>query len=480
MLDSSFFELTLDNIPHGIYILDDGGNYVYANSTYINTLGLSKHELLSMNVHDFVKKKEINICISDIVYRQKRRISVIQDVYINEGLNYKKFQQLITSTPIFAADGKVQNIIAICTPLEHLNGLYDEADKNGNVSTLFRNQAYENNKTSIIAESEDMRQLLKIAELVAKTDTSVLISGESGTGKEVIAQYIHQQSRRTNAKLVVINCASLPENLLEAELFGYESGAFTGAAAGGKKGLIEEADGGTLFLDEINSLPFSLQGKLLRALETKTIQRLGSTKQRKVDFRILSATNENLDIAIKEKRFRLDLYYRLNIVPLYILPLRDRKKDILPLAKSFLEFYNKRYEKNKRFTEETLRKMENYEWPGNVRELKNFVERTVVMSAGIYIEVPDIGNITSNGVTQQETVFNENRIQEEKEKQRLVYEKEEEQYFGEGIPLEVYLSECEKKYVKYALEKYRSTYAAAEFLGVSQSAVMRKKKKYQL
>lgn len=478
MLEGSFFETVLDNIPYGIYILDEKGNYVYVNSTYVDSLGMSKHDLSSMNVHDFKARGEIPFCISDIVYKEKKRVSMIQEVHIRSEFNERHFRHLIISTPIFDGKGNIQNIICICTPLERLNSLYDEAEENGNIHRIQRISEGEHESESIIAESESMQYLMKMAKNIAKTDTSVLISGESGTGKEVIAQYIHEMSLRSKKKLVVINCASLPENLLEAELFGYEKGAFTGAAPGGKAGLMEEAEGGTLFLDEINSLPYALQGKMLRALETKTIQRIGATKTRKVDFRLLSATNEDLEKAIEEKRFRLDLFYRLNVIPLHLPPLRERKADIFPLAKHFLEYYNERYGKNKIFTDGTVQKMIRYEWPGNVRELKNFVERTVVMSAGVYIEIPDIANITLSaamGLFESEgkaiPAKNENADDEIKDIKKQ---------FMDGIPLEEYLNKCEREYVKFALDKCKSTYAAAAYLGTSQSAIMRKKKKYSL
>lgn len=478
MLEGNFYEVVLDNIPHGIYILDSKGNYIYVNSAYVGSLGMSKHELLSMNVHDFKMRGEIPFCISDTVYREKRRVSMIQEVHISSEFNQRNFRHLIISNPIFDGKGNVQNIISICTPLERLNSLYDEAEENGNIHMMLMTSESTHESDSIIAESESMKYLLKMAKNIARTDTSVLISGESGTGKEVIAQYIHEKSLRAKNKLVVINCASLPENLLEAELFGYEKGAFTGAAPGGKPGLMEEAEGGTLFLDEINSLPYALQGKLLRALETKTIQRIGATKTRKVNFRLLSATNEDLEKAIDEKRFRLDLFYRLNVIPLHLPPLRERKKDIIALAKYFLEHYNERYEKNKIFTEGTVEKMIAYDWPGNVRELKNFVERTVVMSAGVYIEIPDIANITSaSGICLFEE---EKRIAVAENESKGEECQKVKNKFSEGVSLEEYLNQCEREYIKYALDHCKSTYAAAKFLGTSQSAVARRKKKYSL
>lgn len=473
MLQQELFEVLYDNIPYGIYILDDRGNYIYVNSTYVESIGTSKTAILGTNVQEFVRRKEIEFCVSDIVYREKHRVSMLQDAYLQAGLARRYYQQLIVSSPILDARGEVKNVIAICIPMDMFVSLCHEAEKKGYHLNYYKSEK-KKEKQSVIAESSTMRYLLEVADMVAKTDTSVLITGDSGTGKEVLAQFIHRHSSRAQEKLVVINCASLPENLLEAELFGYEKGAFTGAAPGGKKGLMEEADGGTLFLDEINSLPIVLQGKLLRALEEKTIKRIGATKTKRIDFRLLTASNEDLENAVKKKKFRLDLYYRLNVIPLKIPALKDRIEDIRPLAQYFLLHYNSKYAKNNKFTERTLTNMEEYDWPGNVRELKNFVERAVVMSADELIDISNIADISkTKGL---EYVVKNVMHQQNVRKERKPFET----INGERLPLADYLSQCEKEYVKYALENCKNTYAAAEFLGTSQSAVMRKKKKYSL
>lgn len=466
-----FYELMLDNIPDGVYILDDVGNYIYANSTYLHDVGISKSELMTYNVHDFLKHGQIDICISDIVYREKRRVVMFQDVAISNSLARPPFRQLVISNPIFGADGQVQNILAICRPLDTINAFFHEASASGVAKSQAFSASRRDGTASIVAESPAMRNILQAADEIADIDTSVLVTGESGTGKEVIAQYIHDQGHRREGRLVVINCAALPENLLEAELFGYEKGAFTGALATGKPGLFEEASGGTLFLDEINSLPLSLQGKLLRAIETKTVQRIGSTKSKKVDFRLISATNEDLLAAVEEKRFRADLYYRLNVIPLELPPLRERKEDIIPLALYFLQNYNQKYNKAKCFTTHTLDCMEAYEWAGNVRELKNFVERSVVMTASDYI---DISNIRSVAASHQS-----HRVRLEP----LANSGAEfpwENWIDEELPLQEYMDRCEREYISHALQKYKNSYAAAEKLGTSQSSIMRRKKKYGL
>ena len=339
MFETHFFETMLDNFSEGIYILDDAGNYIFVNSAYSKLLNMSKSVLLTYNVHDFLTTGQIDLCISDIVYREKRQVVMFQDVWDTQGIGRSAIRQIVTSTPIFDEVGQVQNILAVVQPLDKFNDLYQQACQNSVVSSIAYRAEKNPNLPVVIAESRSMRMVLDIAATVAQVDSAVLLLGESGTGKEVVAQYVHSVSPRSQKPLVVINCASLPENLLEAELFGYEKGAFTGAAPGGKKGLFETAEGSTLFLDEINSMPINLQGKVLRAIETKTIQRIGSTRTTPVDFRLITATNEDLAQLVEAKQFRADLYYRLNVIPIRIPPLRERREDIIPLANFFLAHY---------------------------------------------------------------------------------------------------------------------------------------------
>lgn len=231
----------------------------------------------------------------------------------------------------------------------------------------------------IIAESSKMKQIVNVALEVARhKNTSVLITGESGTGKEVIAHFIHEESERHLRPFLDINCASLPEQLLESELFGYEKGAFTDARTP-KSGLFEEANGGTIFLDEIGEMPLALQSKLLRVIETKAFRKIGGNKNIELDVRIISATNKDLKKAVEEKKFREDLYYRLNVFPIHIPPLRERKEDIIPLTEYFLHFFAKKFGRNISLSDEAKDIFLRYPWKGNVRELKNIIERICIM-----------------------------------------------------------------------------------------------------
>ncbi len=241
----------------------------------------------------------------------------------------------------------------------------------------------------IVGRSEEILRVLDLVHRVAPTNATVLLRGESGVGKEVFAKAIHFLSPRANRPFITVNCGAIPENLLEAELFGYEKGAFTGAYTS-KKGKFELAQGGTIFLDEIGDLPLHLQVKLLRVLQEKEIERLGGTKPIKVDVRIISATNKDLESMVKRGEFREDLFYRLNVVPIFIPPLRERKEDIPVLAHHFVETFSKEYSKEVRLSQEALEAFMNHPWKGNVRELQNVIERMVILDTDGVLDRSDL------------------------------------------------------------------------------------------
>lgn len=471
MGENGIFETILDNLSDGVFLLDGDGNFLCANSAYLRLLNLPKSKMEHFNVHQFLESGQVEFLISDRVFQEKRQVIMFQDVYDDAHSGRKLHRQLAIFTPIFGQDGEIKNILAVIKPLNQLNDEYYEASRNV-VSTFSLPAVNEQGTDSdfIVAESPAMQGILLTAHEVADSDASVLISGESGTGKDVIAHYIHDCSYRRKSPLIIINCAALPESLLEAELFGYEKGAFTGSSPGGKQGLFEAAAGGTLFLDEINSMPLSLQGKLLRVIETKTIQRIGSTSSRAIDFRLLVATNENLERMVAEQKFRADLFYRINVIPIVIPPLRERREDIVPLALKFLERYCKKSGKHKEFSPQTMENMRRGDWPGNVRELKNFVERSVLMSGDLNIELPGLSSITPAAYRESPARPGDSLYFADAENyDRLV---------RGGISLEQYLDDCERACLDWAFGRYGSTYKVAEALRTSQAAVMRRKKKY--
>ena len=256
-------------------------------------------------------------------------------------------------------------------------------------NSLRRRLATEGQFGQMIGRSAAMRRAFEMADRVAGTDSTVLILGESGTGKDLLAQEIHARSQRNGKAYVAVNCAALPETLIESELFGYERGAFTGAAQQ-KKGRFEQAHGGTLFLDEIGDMNPVTQSKVLRALENRTIERLGGTQSIPVDVRVISATHRDLPLAIRDGKFREDLFYRLRVVTIELPPLRTHKEDIAALSEAFLQIHGARLGRNGRLAKEALTTLERYDWPGNVRELKNAIERAMVLSRGEEVGVADL------------------------------------------------------------------------------------------
>jgi formate hydrogenlyase transcriptional activator len=248
----------------------------------------------------------------------------------------------------------------------------------------------------IVGQSPALRRVLELVETVAPSDSTVLLLGETGTGKELIARAIHDRSRRRDRTFVKLNCAAIPTGLLESELFGHERGAFTGAISQ-KIGRLELAHSGTLFLDEVGDIPGDIQPKLLRALQEREFERLGSTQTKKVDVRLIAATNRDLERMVEDREFRSDLYYRLNVFPIRIPPLRDRPEDIPLLVRYFAQKYGRRMEKQiESIPAATLKKLSGWHWPGNIRELENFIERSVILTRGPALQVP-VGELEKPG-----------------------------------------------------------------------------------
>ncbi|GFZ89097.1 acetoacetate metabolism regulatory protein AtoC [Compostibacillus humi] len=309
----------------------------------------------------------------------------------------------------------------------------------------------------LIASSNAMKNILQLVERVAPTEANVLIQGESGTGKTKIAHMIHKLSERKNGPFIPVNCASIPEQLLESELFGYEKGAFTGAVAS-RKGKFESSDGGTIFLDEIGEISQSFQAKLLQITQDKTFMRVGSNVLRKADTRIICATNQDLKKLVEAGQFREDLYYRLNIVDIYIPSLRERKEEVPVLVEKFLERYRKKYERNFQVNKELLNQLMQYNWPGNVRELENAIERAVVLCRGELLTIEDFPKEIRDFVNDDQIVAVEET---------------------DNMTLPEVLSSIEKKYILKALdESLGQPSKAAKKLGISRQSLLYKMKKY--
>lgn len=380
----------LDNVDAGIAVYDAEGNFLFVNTVLINWRNIPRSEYLKMNVHDFYKF--IDVCVFDLVKKKKQRVSRLQFYHDIEAINSPARMRIVTGTPIYDGAGNIKYVITMLQDIQNFESLYHKLLKQSKIlsETSVVSKTPANQSPSIVVKSNELKQLLTVAEGIAPLDSNVLIYGESGSGKEVFARFIHERSDRKNKPMITVNCAAFPENLIESELFGYEKGSFTGASKDGKIGLIEAADGGTLFLDEINSLPMSVQSKILRVIEEKSVQKIGSLTPKKVDFRLIAATNEELSQLVRAGKFREDLYYRLNVIPLTIPSIRHRKDDIIPLCLHFLDYFCNKYNLKKSFSEQVLAQAQNYDWPGNVREIRNFVERMVVMTPYATTEITSI------------------------------------------------------------------------------------------
>ncbi|MCR5369454.1 MAG: sigma 54-interacting transcriptional regulator [Clostridium sp.] len=398
----------LDNLDLGVAICDAEGNYLFVNTTMIRWQNIPREEFLSKNVHDFLP--DTDICVFDLVCREKKKMSRLEYYRNLEITEPSPRLRMVTGTPIFDGAGSIQYVITVMQDIRAFEEMYQSlASRNKVISTAFTESLRPDTSMQIVSESRELRHILVLAENIAPLDSNVLLFGESGTGKEIFARLIHEHSTRASHRLVTVNCASIPENLIEAELFGYEKGSFTGANREGRAGLVEAADKGTLFLDEINSLPLSVQGKILRMIEDKSIQRVGSVRPTKVDFRLIAATNQNLATLVQQGKFREDLYYRLTVIPLSIPPIRSRRDDIIPLCRFFLDYFCKKYNLRKTFSPAVYTQLLKYDWPGNVREIRNFVERMVVMTPSQTVEINSIPEGFHSAVSETADITPENR-----------------------------------------------------------------------
>jgi len=371
-LDRELLELVFDHVENGIYLVDGQGSTIRVNRTFEEMSGISNEELAGKNLRDLVgPDKYFSASASLLVIERKKPITVTYSTSTGRRL-------LVKGKPIFDRRGEIRYIINTIWDLTVVQ--YSKPIDADTARTQLLNQQ------DIITSSERMSSIIDLALRVAKTDSSILLSGESGVGKSLLAKLIHQASARKQRPLLQLNCAAIPENLLEAELFGYEGGSFTGADRKGKPGLLEMADGGTLLLDEIGELPFHLQSKLLGVIQERSYFKVGGRTPQQVDVRLIAATNRDLAALVAAKGFREDLYYRLNVVPLHLPPLRERREDIPLLINYFADKYNRKYQRYMRFSEQLIQQMSMLAWKGNIRELENVVERMIVTAKGTTLD----------------------------------------------------------------------------------------------
>lgn len=446
-------EITLDavleNSFDGIYITDGEANTIKLNKAYENITGLKKDEVLNKNMKDLVKNNIISKSGSILAIKNKKPVTLCQEFKTGK-------KAIISSSPVFDKKG---NVIMVVTNVRDMTEIYrlreEMEEKERHTSKL--NAELEIIKTKvakrndIVAVDKNTLNVLHLANKVSVLDTPVILFGETGVGKEVFAQYIYRNSSRSKERFIKVNCAAIPQNLIESELFGYASGAFTGADKNGKMGLFELADKGTIFLDEVGELPIEMQSKILRVLQEKEIRRVGSPKSILIDVRVIAATNRDLKEMVINKTFREDLYYRLVVFPITIPPLRDRVEDIEPLVKIFTEKINNKYRFNKSFTQEAIQLLKDYHWPGNIRELVNVVERALIISS-------------------REQIYSSELPMSEKKDVNIV--------LRSSKNLKDILEEIEFEYISAAYEEYKNVRDAASSLGMDASTFVRKRKKY--
>ncbi|WP_019121166.1 sigma-54 interaction domain-containing protein [Brevibacillus massiliensis] len=432
-----------------IYVSDDKGITMRVSSACERLFGLKAEELIGKSVYELEKRGIFKPSITRMVLEKKEKVQVIQTTKAGRRL-------MVLGTPIKDEQGNIVRIVNASRDITQESQLQAELEEMKQLMEGYKIELQQLRQLTMqdeafIAKSEQMRNILTMARKVAEVDSTVLILGESGVGKEVIASFIHHSSPRKDKPFIKVNCGAIPENLLESELFGYVKGAFTGASREGKLGLFELANEGTLFLDEIGEIPLNLQVKLLRVLQDNELVRLGGTKPVKINVRIVAATNRNLQEEIKKGHFREDLYYRLNVVPIYIPPLRERKDDILPLILHFIEKCNEKYKRNKIFSPTALDSLQEYEWPGNVRELQNIVERLIVTTDQNMVDIHHLPEVFVSNKQNQVKIS------------------------VSGImPLQEAIEMLEKQLLTLAKNKYQTTTKMAEALRVDQSTISRK------
>lgn len=450
--DNTFYKIMAEALGEEIFVTDGEGRILFVNPASVKTIGLPVDQIVGKSAQDLEDEGYFSKSCSMEVIRTRKQVDMIQK--LKDGRSC-----IATGVPIF--DRYQEEIIMIVTTskdVDAVNQLLNEVEEQKVV--IEKNKEEIENLRRAIFESEGfitkdvaMKEMVNALTKIAPLDVAVLVLGESGVGKEVTVRTLHKFSNRKDGPLVKINCGTIPENLIESELFGYEGGAFTGAEKAGKKGKVEMAEGGTLFLDEIGELPLSMQVKLLDLLQDGTYSRVGGTERLQINTRIVAATNRDLKKMCQEGKFREDLYYRLNVIPVNIPPLRERPGDIEFLSKHFLTKYNTKYRCNKTYEKGCMKVLLGYEWPGNVRELEHVVERTFILADGDKLLEEELSKIIYGG---ESSIVHTGNV-----------------FCVDLMPLKAAKLQIEKQLVTRAYQMYKSTYKVADVLQIDQSTVVK-------
>ncbi|EJR56653.1 hypothetical protein IIM_00585 [Bacillus cereus VD107] len=444
----------LSSIYDEILVVNHKGELIRYSETVINDFwGSNLKDLLGKNLLDLEKKGLFSPSVTRLVLEQQKKVSVVQETKSGRKI-------LAVGNPVFNESGELHRIIIASRDITEATRLKTELHEIKKISEQYKKELDDfKNKDRFLKKliycSPKMEQIINQAKKIADFSSNVLISGESGVGKEVIAQAIHQLGKRSAKPFLKLNCGAIPETLLESELFGYTKGAFTGADKNGKEGYFKRADQGILFLDEIGEMPLHLQVKLLRVLQEQEVIPIGSTIPTKINVQIIAATNKCLEKMVEAGTFREDLFYRLNVIPLQVPPLRERMEDVPVLAFHFLQQLNEKYNKNYHLTPDALNLLEFYSWPGNVRELQNMIERLVVSADDPVIEAEFVSKFLTPGYDFKKSKPVITRV----------------------LPLQEALHSVEEQLILLAMKQYKTTTKAAKALGISQSSVSRKYQK---
>ena len=508
-----FYQKIIEASHDEICVSDKNGVIIFCNKSFEENYGISKSEMIGKNVeylenHGYATKSPI-----PLVIQSKNQVTVEQETHTGKNL-------LITATPVFSNNGEIEYVVENVRDITELNKIKTKlqtTEKEMNkykseVETFYRTTLkYEDN---IISDGPVMQSIMQTADQVSKANVNIMLLGESGTGKSSLAKFIHQHSHRANGPFITINCAAISPQLLESELFGYTSGAFTGASSKGKVGLVELANGGTLFLDEIGDIPLPLQAKFLQLIQEKTFLPVGGIKQKKVDIRIISATNADILAKVKERTFTEDLYYRLNVIEIKLPPLRDQGDNLLNLIRYYFKKYSIQFDmKDKVLSDDAIKFIASYKFPGNIRELQNIMQNIVLTSKSDYVDVnslpekiiytiknnnsnkddnlsvynnsfiSDFDNCNDNSIKSKTNKFNiDNNIdskivENSQEKKQISFSKVNDIIFcidEENLQdFDNLICNFENKIISEYYNKYKSSYKIAEILGISQSKASR-------
>jgi PAS domain S-box-containing protein len=417
--------------------------------------GVKEEEVLGRGMEDLVREGLFDKSATLEVLKNQTAVTLIQKLRDGRYI-------LVTGNPVLDKNGNIRLVVVNARDISELNRLHAELEESRALKDRYHSELthlhrHRDLSSRIIIRSASMQRVFDTAMRIARVDSSILITGESGVGKGLVARLIHEASPRSEGPLIHINCGTIPESLIEAELFGYEKGAFTGAQAQGKPGYFELAEDGTLFLDEIGELPLAVQVKLLHFLETNEVVRVGSTTARRINARILTATNRNLDRMVADGAFRKDLFFRLNVVPLSIPPLRERVDDVPPLIHFFLEKFNRKCATRKTISPAAVDCLCDYPFPGNIRELANLIEQAVVLTPSERIDLDDLpGAVRRRGLNAC-TVLPDNEWN-----------------------LKKAIQDVETQMIQSALKSCGTLRNAAKRLGMDHSTLSRKVKRYGL